>query len=455
LPYRFRLRRGLTDAEKQEERRLFSQRVSLAKQLRHERARPAPDAENLARLDAQLAAARTAAAEWDRALLRDHFELAFQRGDVDFSSATDLERLAQQLTDSAALLHFVVGDTQTTVLVATRGTTPVPTLDVRAYAIDITRGQLVQQVAMFNDATDRHLDTAGPLAGALYHRLLGPAREQLADRTQLIIVPDDALWTLPFQALRHAPADATADRDATVRSTLLPSVASWVLRPPSASGASDMAAPPQAGAFATLFAAGTISDLSPLQSTLTLLPALRPRPDPQSPTPQSPTPQPPTPQSRLPQSPTSESHASASEAPPEGARPAPATPTTAGSIGAPAASPETAAPLAAWELFDHPLKADLLVVIDRSSADEQIRLDQGRLGVMGLAWAAQVAGVPRLLIARRALDTDERERILRELASLDAVRRPSISTAPAVKPIHESPAFILIAPPELPLPPIP
>jgi hypothetical protein len=408
LPYRFRLTRGLTVEQQRDERRLFSQRVSLAKQARHERERPAPDAEKLTQLDTQLAAARTAALEWDSALARDHFELAFQRGDANFNSATNLEQLAQQLTGVSAMVQFVVGDAQTTVLVATLAApqaepqaeaapapVPVPVLNVRSYAIDMTRAQLAEQVARFNDAIERHLDTTSATARELYDRLLGPAREQLANRTQLIVVPDDALWILPFQALQTA-ADRTLDQEATI--TMLPSAAAWVLRPSATPAAAPASAPEPGTAVVTLWAAGTISDVTPLQSTVTLLP------------------QPPPPSESQPSRPQP---------------PAPDAPT-----------------LAAWELFEHPLRADLLVVIDRSVADERIRLDQGRFGAMGLAWALQVAGVPRVAIARRALAADERDRNLQQ----GGLRlRASISSAPDTDELHALAAFMLIGPPE-PLP---
>jgi CHAT domain-containing protein len=429
LPYRFRLTRGLTVEQQREERRLFSQRVSLAKQARHERERPAPDAAKLTQLDTQLAAARTAAVEWDRALARDHFELAFQRGDANFNSATNLEQLAQQLNGVSAMVQFVVGDAQTTVLVATLAAptataeaTSTPALDLRSYAIDITRPQLAEQVARFNDAIERHLETTSATARELYDRLLGPAREQLANRTQLVVVPDDALWILPFQALQTA-ADRMLDQDATI--TMLPSAAAWVLRPaatPAPAPASTPAAEPGAAAV-TLWAAGTISDVTPLQSTITLLP--------QPPIPPSPS------------------------LPPlihEGRTGDPAEPKQASQSAAQLQSQQPVAPdsatLAAWELFEHPLRADLLVVIDRSVADERIRLDQGRFGAMGLAWALQVAGVPRVAIARRALAADERDRILQQ----GGLRlRASISSAPDTDELHALAAFMLIGPPE-PLP---
>jgi hypothetical protein len=236
-------------------------------------------------------------------------------------------------------------------------------LEVRAYTIETARGQLAQQVAAFNEALERRLDTAGAAARTLYDQLLGPARAQLADRRDLVIVPDDSLWTLPFEALQ-ARADHALDEDATI--TLLPSVAAWILKP------AQMDAPAtEETATQVLVAAGTVSDVTPLQSTLTLVGSLRRGPD-------------------------------------AVMQPLPPSP-----------------PLAAWELFEHPLRADMLVLLDRALADERLRLEQGRLGAMGLAWAAQIAGVPRVLIARRPLPREERDRF----------------------PSHEPAAFMLIGSP--------
>jgi tetratricopeptide (TPR) repeat protein len=511
LPYRFRLTRGLTADQQREERRLFSQRVSLARQMRRERQRPAPDAARLADLATQLDAARAAAADLDRVLTRDHFETVFQRGDANFDSVDRMSELARQLNEASALVQFVVGDGQTTVLVATRrrrasedasgadaagaaaatdvanaaeAAEAAPELDVRAYAVQTTRVALAAQIAQFTDAIERRLDTVAAGGRALQDLLLGPAREQLADRTQLIIVPDDALWTLPFEALQ-APADrgdtppdpardaaANRDRPQRVAITLLPSIAAWILQPalapalapaatrtPAAtpkssppsvdppslnatpasvqaarpsSVSADTAAPTMptvTTAARTLVAAGTISDVTPLQSTVTLLSP------PYAPT-QTLTPSPSPTQTTAPSSTPASTMQASAQASKAQASPVPAT-------GA----------LAAWELFDHPLDGDSLLVVDRAPADEQIRLEQGHLGAMALAWALQVAGVPRVAIARWPLSAEERERALRDPASAGAAAQ--ISAAGVAAQPHEWAAWMHIGPPQPPQPPQP
>jgi hypothetical protein len=90
------------------------------------------------------------------------------------------------------------------------------------------------------------------------------------------------------------------------------------------------------------------------------------------------------------------------------------------------------------------------VLIDRTPAEEQIRLDQGRLGAMGLAWALQIAGVPRVTIARWPLDADERDR-----AKARVLRNEppgSISSDAQTAQPHEWAAWMTIGPPPPPPP---
>src|SRR5204862_1349591 len=64
---------------------------------------------------------------------------------------------------------------------------------------------LTEKVESFRRAlAERDLEFSKP-ARALYDLLLAPARAQLQNKTNLVIVPDGALWELPFQALQSAP----------------------------------------------------------------------------------------------------------------------------------------------------------------------------------------------------------------------------------------------------------
>lgn len=64
------------------------------------------------------------------------------------------------------------------------------------------RRELLEQVGRFRRQLAERDLLFGGASRALYDRLLAPARAQLGGRTALVIVPDDALWELPFQALQ-------------------------------------------------------------------------------------------------------------------------------------------------------------------------------------------------------------------------------------------------------------
>jgi CHAT domain-containing protein len=73
--------------------------------------------------------------------------------------------------------------------------------EVRLFTLPVRRGDLARQTEAFRrqlaerDLAFRHS------ARALYDLLLKPAEAELRGKTNLIIVPDDVLWDLPFQAL--------------------------------------------------------------------------------------------------------------------------------------------------------------------------------------------------------------------------------------------------------------
>lgn len=444
-PFNFRLTRGLAPERQAEERRLVNQRVTLFRQVRRERDLPKPNTARIAKLEQSLAAARASNLEWNQALARDLPAVAYQRGSA---TLTSLDPLAAVLAPDAALVHFIVGDDRTSVIVATHAKTepegrgdvaPAPPeaaaiasatapraealaapLDVFAFTVPVTRAQLADQVWRFTEGIAQRADTVTADARALYDLLLAPARERLAGRATLVVVPDDALWTLPFEALMPAD-DRYLIQNATI--TAVPSAATWVAQPPPASAATSTASsvngsPADAGTWRSAFAAwaatGEFSDTSPLQTRLTFvtgdLPPLRPdTPEPPSaaaearPLPEGATPQPDaTSASRA-----TTTNATTLRAEVSGAGSAPA---VAGTVATPrdATNPATqaGATLAAWELFDREAGADEVLLADVRPKAERLRLDAGRLGATGLYWALQVAGARRVVVARRGLPTD-------------------------------------------------
>ena len=249
-PFRFRIdARPVTRAD----RRRASPRQSprLAVETDPPRARAWRDSARrpraVAALEKELTDVRAAAGDWYQAVARDVPSLVYLRGEAGFTS---LDPLAAALPRTAAFIHFVVGDERTTAIVATHpraandggaatrtdggdaGTNAngqaAPKLEVQAFTIALTRQQLAEQVWRYTDGIAKKADTVTAEGRALYDLLIAPAADRLAGRSLLVIVPDDSLWTLPFEALM--PADGRyLIEDAAI--TLLPSAAAWLSRP--------------------------------------------------------------------------------------------------------------------------------------------------------------------------------------------------------------------------------
>jgi tetratricopeptide (TPR) repeat protein len=578
-PFRLRLARGLTVDRVAEEQRLIGQRVSLLAQIRREVERGAAGEARTTALQQALRTARDASAEWDAAVAREAPRTPYLRGESRLSS---LDALAAALPADSALIHFVSSDDHLSVIVATpraapraadtpaetraettagrhvettaataagtAATEPAPSLDVRAYSIDISRRALAERVAQFTDriatgpvpaavsdkpgtmqadaepaaappaapvvaprapaaqgtaaaASPRATEAsrlngsrtstrarsaatperdqlpvtlapataaqapapAAPLdAESLFDLLLGPARAQIEGRRQLVIVPDDALWTLPFEALRPSP-DRYLVQQAAI--TCLPSVAAWLANPldprrvASAAVASGAAAEratsermttehtttehtttERTTAVSTTIdststvrsADAEISDVSPLQSTLTL----------------------------------ADDDSVVAATAPLAAVPLTAAPDES-SDAARTASPESLA-RSASDWLSRSVNGDLAIVslVTRSSA--QLRLDVGRLGGVALAWALSTAGLPKTLLARRELEPDARELAARAVTDAIGKTMPGGDAAQAVRAVmdavraepatsdpHDWAVWQLIGPPSLVGPPSP
>jgi CHAT domain-containing protein len=99
------------------------------------------------------------------------------------------------------VVEYVVADTRVFAFLLTGDGTRV-SVDGRAIAVD--RAALAERVDRFRtEIASRDFSFSGD-AAALYDTLLGPFRSQLSGISRLTVVPDDALWNVPFQALRGA-----------------------------------------------------------------------------------------------------------------------------------------------------------------------------------------------------------------------------------------------------------
>src|SRR6185295_13061293 len=105
----------------------------------------------------------------------------------------------------SALLEYVVTDDRTYLFVLTVNAAETTT-ELTVYPLTLKQKELGARVAQFRETLANGSPGFREPARELYDLLLKPAAAQLQGRTSLIIVPDGALWELPFQALQSAPS---------------------------------------------------------------------------------------------------------------------------------------------------------------------------------------------------------------------------------------------------------
>jgi CHAT domain-containing protein len=193
---RVNITKAMTVLEQRQERHLNSQLAALNSQLYREKLRPAPDPARLAKLEDQLQSSRLDFEAFQFNLYAAHPELKTRRG-----GAPPL-RLAQAgalLPDAnTALLEFVVVDEKTYLFALTKS----GAVGVKVYPLEIKQKDLADRVARFRQMLSTSDNRFSKPAHDLYDLLLKPAAAQIRSKTRLLIVPDGALWELPFQALQ-------------------------------------------------------------------------------------------------------------------------------------------------------------------------------------------------------------------------------------------------------------
>src|SRR5262249_10463526 len=110
-----------------------------------------------------------------------------------------LEEVGPLLPDAdTALLEFAVADQKTYLFVLTRS----GAVGVRVYPLEIKRQDLADPVKRFPHKLSTSGNRFTKRARELYDLLIKPAAAQLQGKTRLLVVPDGALWELPFQVLQ-------------------------------------------------------------------------------------------------------------------------------------------------------------------------------------------------------------------------------------------------------------
>jgi CHAT domain-containing protein/uncharacterized protein HemY len=199
---RVNITKAMTQAEQEREHRLKEEMVSLNTQLSFENLRAHPDQARLSDLNQRQRQARLAYEEFQTALYASHPDLKAQRGQTPAFTLADAAALLPD--EHGALLEYVLSDEQAWLFVLTRAAAKAPP-ELKVYELPRTEQPLTEQARAFRAQIAQHDLLFGAAAERLYDALLRPAQAQLRGKTRLVIVPDGALWELPFEALKSSP----------------------------------------------------------------------------------------------------------------------------------------------------------------------------------------------------------------------------------------------------------
>jgi CHAT domain-containing protein/Tfp pilus assembly protein PilF len=202
--HRANITKTMTSEERTGEARLQMQLASLNRQFEAERSSAKPDTGRLATLNSDLEKAQLQYSDFQASLYAAHPELQAQRGQIEPVSVDEAAGLLPN--ERCAFLEFMVAEGKTYLFVLTRSSrdhASKPELNV--YSIDMPAKDLEHEAEQFRRQLAQRDLRFGEAAKRLYRLLLRPAQPQLSQVDALLIVPDGPLWNLPFQALEPRP----------------------------------------------------------------------------------------------------------------------------------------------------------------------------------------------------------------------------------------------------------
>jgi tetratricopeptide (TPR) repeat protein len=207
--------RGMSPGEQADEQAIVRELISTRAQLRAERNARRPDAARLEKLQQQLASLVSRRTEQQTRLYARMPDLQEWRG-LRAPTADDVGALGPD--GKPILVEYLLGDDELLVLtVAPSETGP----EIAAALVPIERRKFADQIteamkpAVLQDAAEWQKQIA-PIATAL----LTPVAARLNGRDRCVIVPDDLLWKIPFEALPLGDSSLAANVRVTYATSL-------------------------------------------------------------------------------------------------------------------------------------------------------------------------------------------------------------------------------------------
>jgi CHAT domain-containing protein/ketosteroid isomerase-like protein len=195
------INKAMSEREREQEFKLKTDLNSLSAQLRRASQTAGSEPARLEDLKSKLSKSRMAYETFQTQLYASHPELRIKRGQAQ---PVALEQAGELLTDErTALVEYVVAHDRILLFVLTPPPQKGPGKPVvRLYQLGISQKELVDRVERFNQQIAGNDIEYAELSGQLFNLLLTPAMNRLRGKNRIIIVPDDILWEVPFQALR-------------------------------------------------------------------------------------------------------------------------------------------------------------------------------------------------------------------------------------------------------------
>jgi tetratricopeptide (TPR) repeat protein len=226
--------RGMTDAEKEEERGLSVELVSLHAQLTRERGLPKPDTARIAKLDEAIKTVEEQRAAQQSRLFAHLSELRIWRGLMEPAARADVRAILETRED--ALVEFVV-DEEDVLVVSVRLGEAGPEFGASAHPIK--RHMLAEAIAKL--MTIEHLRGADgwrKVSNATLAAIVGPLAKVAQDAKRLLVIPHEILWRVPFEALPAGSGFVGSGRSVSYA----PSVTALIRAPAAAEAATGDAA---------------------------------------------------------------------------------------------------------------------------------------------------------------------------------------------------------------------
>jgi CHAT domain-containing protein len=190
---RVNVNKAMTVQEQEREQELHQELALLNSQLLQ--ANQQQDQGKVSDLKARVEKARLQYEDFESTLYGAHPELKIKRGESRPLTIDEAEKL---LPDAkTALLEYVVGEKSSYLFVIRRA----GRVAIKVYRLNLYGKELADAAENFRQQMEARDLSVKESAQRLYDHLIKPAENQLRGVDKLIIVPDGALWNLPFQAL--------------------------------------------------------------------------------------------------------------------------------------------------------------------------------------------------------------------------------------------------------------